>query len=160
MHTKKYQRGLKAYQTTCEKSFLHMKESTRRSPKPLTDQIMEVPIRDFKCIPSDEMVKKYDHYDYISWLHKNNVRLDSYELAVKLTQEAAIIMGINLIELISASLAFETPNQKWSAPAKGFDSIPKAMANEFEKKLKGKIRLNSEVRKIKRVNVGENNEKV
>ena len=85
------------------------------------------------------MVKKYDAYDYISWLHKNNVRLDSDELAVKLTQEAAIIMGINLIELISASLAFETPNQKWSAPAKGFDSIPKAMANDFDKKLKGKI---------------------
>ena len=121
---------------------------------------MGAPIRDFYCIPSDEMIKKYDDYDYISWLHKNNVRLDSDELAVKLTQEAAIIMGINLIELISASLAFETPNQKWSAPAKGFDSIPKAMANEFEKKLKGKIQLNSEVRKIKRANVGENNEKV
>ena len=51
---------------------------------------MGAPIRDFYCIPSDEMVKKYDAYDYISWLHKNNVRLDSDELAVKLTQEARL----------------------------------------------------------------------
>ena len=160
MHTKKYQRGLKAYQTTCEKSFLHMKESTRRSPKPLTDQIMEVPIRDFKCIPSDEMVKKYDHYDYISWSHKNNINFDYDEIAVQVTRDMGFNLGLNLIELISGDLSFDHPDQKWSEPAKGFDAIPKAMAKEFEKKLNGKILLNSEVRKIKRVNIGKNNEKV
>ena len=159
MHTKKYQRGLKAYQTTCEKSFLHMKESTRRSPKPLTDQIMEVPIRDFKCIPSDEMVKKYDQYDYPGWLKKNNVKLDYGVIAVKVARDNGVKLGINLIEMVG-DLAFDHPDQKWSEPAKGFDAIPKAMAKEFEKKLNGKILLNYKVRKIKRVNIGKNNEKV